>query len=418
VTAIPESFGARLRQRREERQIDLIAIAEQTKIKLALLQALERDDVSQWPAGIFRRAYIRTYAHAVGLEPDAVLREFLEVHPEPADVFTATTAAAAAAEEASRKNAPPPTRLWTMVDSAIGSLARLRRPATGDDLPAAGPPANERTGAGGDRSPVASRGSVEHEMVVTGTAETPGANPAADPVPATTADPVPATFADTADAFAAETADARPAETADSVPAEAAAVPPAEATTGGSTSPDEAAALESRLDDVAQLCTALGQAASGTDIQRLLSDAARLLDATGLIVWLWDELAGELRPVLVHGYSDRVLAHLPTVKRDADNATAAAFRSGATCAVAASAHATAALVVPLLDPEGCGGVLAIEMQPGITPAGAARAVARLLAAALAQLVYRSQPAARHSDVEPPLAAAEPGPPRPPIKVRR
>ena len=35
-----ESFGARLRQRREERQIDLIAIAEQTKIKLTLLEGL------------------------------------------------------------------------------------------------------------------------------------------------------------------------------------------------------------------------------------------------------------------------------------------------------------------------------------------------------------------------------------------
>ena len=69
---MPESFGARMRQRREERGIDLIAIAEQTKIKLALLEALERDDVSHWPSGIFRRAYIRTYAQFIGLDPDVV----------------------------------------------------------------------------------------------------------------------------------------------------------------------------------------------------------------------------------------------------------------------------------------------------------------------------------------------------------
>src|SRR6266571_1621198 len=89
-----ESFGARLRQQRERQQIALITIAEQTKIKLSLLDALERDDVSHWPAGIFRRAFIRAYAHAIGLEPDVVLREFLELYPDPfaVDEAASTTA--------------------------------------------------------------------------------------------------------------------------------------------------------------------------------------------------------------------------------------------------------------------------------------------------------------------------------------
>ena len=94
---MPDSFGARLRQRREERQIALSSIADDTKIKLTLLEALERDDVSHWPSGIFRRAYIKAYAHMIGLDPDEVVREFLEVHPEPAEV--AAAAALAAAEE-------------------------------------------------------------------------------------------------------------------------------------------------------------------------------------------------------------------------------------------------------------------------------------------------------------------------------
>ena len=72
-----DSFGARLRQRREDQGIALLTIAEQTKIKLSLLQALERDDVSHWPPGIFRRAYIRAYAHAIGLDPDLIVVDFL-----------------------------------------------------------------------------------------------------------------------------------------------------------------------------------------------------------------------------------------------------------------------------------------------------------------------------------------------------
>src|SRR4029450_14102990 len=82
---MPDSFGARLRERREQQQVALSTIAEQTKIKVSLLEALERDDVSHWPSGIFRRAFIRAYAHAIGLEPDVVVRDFLAVHPDPVE---------------------------------------------------------------------------------------------------------------------------------------------------------------------------------------------------------------------------------------------------------------------------------------------------------------------------------------------
>jgi len=46
-----ESFGARLRHERERRHIDLTTIAANTKVKIALFEGLERDDVSRWPSG-------------------------------------------------------------------------------------------------------------------------------------------------------------------------------------------------------------------------------------------------------------------------------------------------------------------------------------------------------------------------------
>ena len=79
------SFGARLRRERERRQIPLSSIASSTKISLGLLQALERDDLSRWPSGIFRRAFIRAYAQAAGLDPVAITHEFLERYPEAPD---------------------------------------------------------------------------------------------------------------------------------------------------------------------------------------------------------------------------------------------------------------------------------------------------------------------------------------------
>lgn len=80
-----ESFGARLRRERERRQIALPSIAANTKIGLGLLQALERDDLSRWPSGIFRRAFIRAYAEAAGLDPVAITHEFLERYPDATD---------------------------------------------------------------------------------------------------------------------------------------------------------------------------------------------------------------------------------------------------------------------------------------------------------------------------------------------
>src|SRR6478735_9336053 len=103
---MPESFGTRLRQRREEQQISLSTIAEQTKIKQSLLEALERDDVSHWPSGIFRRAFIRAYAHAIGLEPDVVVREFLDLYPDPIETVTPMPAFEAAATNTPERAAP------------------------------------------------------------------------------------------------------------------------------------------------------------------------------------------------------------------------------------------------------------------------------------------------------------------------
>jgi cytoskeleton protein RodZ len=394
---MPESFGARLRQQREERRIDLSWIAEQTKIKRSLLDALERDDVSHWPAGIFRRAYIRTYAHMIGLDPDAVLREFLALYPEPVDAFEA--AEAAAVEEAARRQSAPAIRLRTIVDSAIGSLARLRRPG-GMDEPATSRTAEPRAPVPRQAPPATrdQRDEPERWQRPQVAPDTPAFPPEHLPPssPYTHAvEPSSETMAgiDGSQAPAPQADDVSSADDAYDLVSES----PADDVQADAPAAGEGVS-ESRLDGVATLCTLLGRTEERGEILLLLDDAARALDARGLIVWLWDQRTEALLPALVHGYSDQVLAQLPSVGRNADNATAAAFRSASACEVAASAHATSALVLPLLIPEGCAGVLAVELQTGIR-ASAVRPLATIVAAALAQLVRRSRfgrvgPAAR------------------------
>jgi hypothetical protein len=98
VSRMAQSFGARMRERREKQQVSLIAIAEQTKIKLSLLDALERDDVTHWPSGIFRRAFIRAYAHAIGLN---------RIHGAR---FLSSTDLVETGHRCRRLKPPPPTR--------------------------------------------------------------------------------------------------------------------------------------------------------------------------------------------------------------------------------------------------------------------------------------------------------------------
>jgi transcriptional regulator with XRE-family HTH domain len=314
-----ESFGARLRRRREEQQIALGAIAEQTKIKQSLLEGLERDDLAHWPTGIFRRAFIRAYGHAIGLDPDVVVREFFDVFPEPVEAVT-TTALAAAADAARGTGAPNRFR------SLLGSFSRLRRSA----------PAAER-----------------HD----------------DAVPATAAEPP---CVDVPDMIVDDAA-VRPG--VESAAPEGRSLP---------------ALAEPDFTAIAQVCTQFARVDNPSDVRPLLRQAALILNATGVVVWVWDQAMTELRPALSAGYSDAVLAHLPNVRPDADNVTALAFRSGQAHSLD-SVDRVSALAVPLVTPGGCAGVLAFELQRG-APTGPVRAAATIVAAQLSQLIGGAQPA--------------------------
>jgi transcriptional regulator with XRE-family HTH domain len=77
-----EAFGPNLRRRRTRAGISLEEIALQTRVSIDLWNALERNDFSQWPSGIYARAYIRAYAVAIGVDPDETVNEFCRGFPE------------------------------------------------------------------------------------------------------------------------------------------------------------------------------------------------------------------------------------------------------------------------------------------------------------------------------------------------
>ncbi|NPA48528.1 MAG: helix-turn-helix domain-containing protein [Thermodesulfobacteria bacterium] len=75
-----ERFGEYLRKQREIRGFSLDEIAEQTKISLRALRAIEAEDWEILPAEIYVRGFIRCYCETIGLDPHEALLRFEEAY--------------------------------------------------------------------------------------------------------------------------------------------------------------------------------------------------------------------------------------------------------------------------------------------------------------------------------------------------
>ena len=92
----------------------------------------------------------------------------------------------------------------------------------------------------------------------------------------------------------------------------------------------------------------------------------------------------DLQPVLTHGYSDETRARLPNVPRAANNAAAAAYRSGdVQIVLSRPGGAEGAIVAPILGAQGCFGALSAEIRGGGEASESVQALAVIVAAQLA-----------------------------------
>jgi hypothetical protein len=206
----------------------------------------------------------------------------------------------------------------------------------------------------------------------------------------------PATPQDTREALRALINDGAPAggvllrpEASGRVQAMAAASPPAPAPPQPAAAPAEPPPPPRPAVDLsatARLCSEMARVLDPADLPRLLEQAAGLLNASGLIVWVADRSGSALFPTLTHGYSAAVLARMSSIPRDADNAAAASWRLAELRTVTAQGQAPGALVTPIVTAEGCVGVLAAETRNGSETDEGTRAISRILAAQLATFV--------------------------------
>ena len=137
---------------------------------------------------------------------------------------------------------------------------------------------------------------------------------------------------------------------------------------------------------VASLCVDLARVVDTRALPSLLDRTAELLDASGIILWIADPDGRELNPIFAQGYPQQLVNRLGTIPRDAENATAAAFRTSLLQTVMADDISGGAIAAPLVTAGGCVGVMAAEVRHDSERQDQKLAAATIVAAQLATLV--------------------------------
>jgi hypothetical protein len=148
------------------------------------------------------------------------------------------------------------------------------------------------------------------------------------------------------------------------------------------------------LQDIAEVCTQLARVADSASLPTILQRTALALDAAGVVLWITSPDGGELVAVESHGYAPGILARMGPIARDAENVTAAAFRTGLLQTVKGEAGSKGAIAAPLVNASGCVGVLSAEVRNDAEKEPARLALASIVAAQLATL---TAPAARTTE---------------------
>jgi hypothetical protein len=155
-------------------------------------------------------------------------------------------------------------------------------------------------------------------------------------------------------------------------------------------SPEVPRELVPVLKATVEVCTELNMVREFDDLTRLLGKAAQIMDASGIVVWVGDRTGRSLRPVLAHGYSSQAVARMPHVPRAADNAAAAAYRTGLLQIVLTRPGVSSgALAAPMLSPNGCIGALTAELRNGSETSDGVQAIAAIVASQLAGVLADS-----------------------------
>lgn len=124
-----DDIGGRLRRAREQRGLSLRDASKRTKLAIFMLEAIERNDFECLPGGMFRKAYVRTLAAEVGLNPEELANEYGAQFEPPLPPEDEAPPQPALSLPLDRYLRPSRSPLWSLVGlAALGCGWFLFRP--------------------------------------------------------------------------------------------------------------------------------------------------------------------------------------------------------------------------------------------------------------------------------------------------
>ena len=118
----PVGIGERLRNAREARGWSLADVSELTRIRATFLQALEEEQFDRLPGRTYLKGFLRTYATALGLDPDELFEAYHLEFETPAQPIVGMHSAEVPIRPAAR---PSPFRRMITVGAALALVVLL-----------------------------------------------------------------------------------------------------------------------------------------------------------------------------------------------------------------------------------------------------------------------------------------------------
>ena len=104
------TLGNYLRNAREALGLDIREAAQQTRISLAFLTAIEAEEFSKLPGEVFVKGFLKNYARFLRLSEDEVMKRYAELRSSAAPAAAAAAAAAPAPLKEERRERPQQVR--------------------------------------------------------------------------------------------------------------------------------------------------------------------------------------------------------------------------------------------------------------------------------------------------------------------
>src|SRR5215213_2500308 len=119
------TIGDSLREARMRQHLDIADVEGTTKIRAKYLRALENEEFGMLPGPTFVKTFLRTYAEALGLDPQVLVEEYRTTYePREEAEHLQQLGPTAVARDRRRGGGirPPPPRPWVLIGLAAVTL--------------------------------------------------------------------------------------------------------------------------------------------------------------------------------------------------------------------------------------------------------------------------------------------------------